>query len=61
MRILDRALALVQDYAVGWSWGTIWRGRRRMRVSLSSRRTTADDVDRAAAERALQVGAGQPV
>jgi hypothetical protein len=33
-----------------------------MRVSVSSWRTTADDVDRAvaAAERALHVGAGQP-
>jgi hypothetical protein len=42
---------------------TIWRGRRCMRVSVSSWRTTSGDVDRAvaAAERALQVGAGQPV
>jgi hypothetical protein len=34
-----------------------------MRVSVSSWRTTSGDVDRAvaAAERALQVGAGQPV
>jgi hypothetical protein len=38
--------------------GTTWQGRRCMRVSVSSWRTTADDVDRAvaAAERALQPG-----
>jgi hypothetical protein len=36
--------------------GTTWRGMRCMRVSVSSWRTTASDVDRAvaAAERALE-------
>jgi hypothetical protein len=42
--------------------GTTWRGSRCMRVSVSSWRTTTDDVNRAviAAERALGVGASQP-
>jgi hypothetical protein len=26
--------------------GTVWRGRAAMRISVSSWRTTADDVDR---------------
>jgi hypothetical protein len=41
--------------------GTTWRGRRCMRVSVFSWRTTLKDVDRAvsAAARALKVGADQ--
>jgi glutamate/tyrosine decarboxylase-like PLP-dependent enzyme len=43
--------------------GTTWRGRRCMRVSVSSWRTTTNDVDRAvaAAEQALQVGAEERI
>jgi hypothetical protein len=38
--------------------GTTWRGRRCMRVSVSSWRTTAEDIDRAVAatKRVLEVG-----
>jgi glutamate/tyrosine decarboxylase-like PLP-dependent enzyme len=39
-------VAGVQDAGVCWMGGTAWRGRAAMRISVSSWRTTADDVDR---------------
>jgi glutamate/tyrosine decarboxylase-like PLP-dependent enzyme len=55
----DEVMAAINATGEAFFTGTTWRGRRCMRVSVSSWRTTADDVDRAvaAAERALQTGA----
>jgi glutamate/tyrosine decarboxylase-like PLP-dependent enzyme len=36
----------VQDAGVCWMSGTTWRGQAAMRISVSSWRTTTDDVDR---------------
>jgi glutamate/tyrosine decarboxylase-like PLP-dependent enzyme len=44
--VTARVLAGVQDAGVCWMGGTVWRGRAAMRISVSSWRTTADDVDR---------------
>ena len=51
----DEVMAAINATGEAFFTGTTWRGRRCMRVSVSSWRTTADDVDRAvaAAERAL--------
>ncbi|GAB2998545.1 aminotransferase class V-fold PLP-dependent enzyme [Amycolatopsis acidiphila] len=43
-----RVLAAVQRSGVCWMGGTRWHGREYMRISVSSWRTTAGDVDRAA-------------
>ncbi|HEX5963058.1 MAG TPA: pyridoxal-dependent decarboxylase, partial [Gemmatimonadales bacterium] len=58
----DEVIAAINASGEAFFTGTTWRGRRCMRVSVSSWRTTADDVDRAvaAAQRALHVGADQP-
>jgi glutamate/tyrosine decarboxylase-like PLP-dependent enzyme len=58
-RRTDEVMAAINATGEAFFTGTTWRGRRCMRVSVSSWRTTADDVDRAvaAAERALQTGA----
>ncbi len=60
-RRTDEVMEAINATGEAFFTGTTWRGRRCMRVSVSSWRTTADDVDRAvaAAERALQVGAEQ--
>ena len=52
----DAVMAAINATGEAFFTGTIWRGKRCMRVSVSSWRTTADDVDRAvaAAERVLQ-------
>ncbi|MGE0439567.1 MAG: aspartate aminotransferase family protein [Gemmatimonadales bacterium] len=42
----DRVVALVQDSGECWCGGTTWRGRRAMRISVSSWATTEADVDR---------------
>ncbi|MEA2293435.1 MAG: hypothetical protein QOE86_1074 [Solirubrobacteraceae bacterium] len=42
------AEAIVRD-GTCWVGGTVWQGRAAIRVSISSWRTTADDVDRSAA------------
>jgi glutamate/tyrosine decarboxylase-like PLP-dependent enzyme len=62
-RRTDEVMASINASGEAFFTGTTWKGRRCMRVSVSSWRTTSGDVDRAvaAAERALQVGAGQPV
>ena len=51
----DDVMAAINATGEAFFTGTTWRGKRCMRVSVSSWRTTADDVDRAvaAAERAL--------
>jgi glutamate/tyrosine decarboxylase-like PLP-dependent enzyme len=61
-RKTDEVMAAINATGEAFFTGTTWRGRRCMRVSVSSWRTTADDVDRAvaAAERTLAVGASQP-
>jgi glutamate/tyrosine decarboxylase-like PLP-dependent enzyme len=53
----DEVMAAINATGEAFFTGTTWKGRRCMRVSVSSWRTTADDVDRAlaAAERALQL------
>ena len=60
-RRTDDVMAAINATGEAFFTGTTWRGSRCMRVSVSSWRTTTDDVDRAvaAAERALQVGAEQ--
>ncbi|HEX6615293.1 MAG TPA: pyridoxal-dependent decarboxylase [Gemmatimonadales bacterium] len=56
-RRTDEVMAAINATGEAFFTGTTWRGMRCMRVSVSSWRTTADDVDRAvaAAERALAV------
>jgi glutamate/tyrosine decarboxylase-like PLP-dependent enzyme len=51
----DQVMAAINATGEAFFTGTTWRGRRCMRVSVSSWRTTEEDVDRAvaAAERAL--------
>ena len=44
--LTQRVIAGVQDAGVCWMSGTTWRGRAAMRISVSSWRTTAEDVDR---------------
>jgi glutamate/tyrosine decarboxylase-like PLP-dependent enzyme len=60
-RRTDEVIAAINATGEAFFTGTTWRGRRCMRVSVSSWRTTDDDVDRAvaAAAQALQVEAGQ--
>ncbi len=60
-RRTDEVMAAINASGEAFFTGTTWRGRRCMRVSVSSWRTTVDDVDRAvaAAERALEVGVEQ--
>jgi glutamate/tyrosine decarboxylase-like PLP-dependent enzyme len=45
----DDVIARVQAEGTAWLGGTTWRGRRAMRISVSSWRTTESDVDRAVA------------
>jgi glutamate/tyrosine decarboxylase-like PLP-dependent enzyme len=51
----NAVLERVQESGEAWMGGTRWEGRAAIRVSVSSWRTTADDIDRtlAAFERAL--------
>jgi glutamate/tyrosine decarboxylase-like PLP-dependent enzyme len=44
-----RVIAGVQDDGTCWCGGTVWQGRAAMRISVSSWRTTDDDVDRSLA------------
>lgn len=55
-RRTDEVMAAINATGEAFFSGTTWRGRRCMRVSVSSWRTTDSDVDRAvaAAERALR-------
>ena len=54
----DAVIAAINASGEAFFTGTTWRGRRCMRVSVSSWRTTASDVERAvrAAEHALSAG-----
>ena len=45
----DRVIAAVQASGECWMGATTWHGRRLMRISVSSWRTTDDDVDRSVA------------
>ena len=56
-RRTDEVMAAINASGEAFFTGTTWRGRRCMRVSVSSWRTTEDDVDRAvaAAEGALRL------
>jgi glutamate/tyrosine decarboxylase-like PLP-dependent enzyme len=45
----DAFVAAVQAGGEAWLGGTVWDGRRAVRLSVSSWRTTEDDVERAAA------------
>ena len=47
--VTPEVIARVQASAECWVGGTRWRGEPAMRISISSWRTTAEDVDRAAA------------
>jgi glutamate/tyrosine decarboxylase-like PLP-dependent enzyme len=60
-RRTDAVIAAINVSGEAFFTGTTWRGRRCMRVSVSSWRTTGEDVDRAvaAAEQALQAEAYQ--
>jgi glutamate/tyrosine decarboxylase-like PLP-dependent enzyme len=51
----NAVLERVQESGEAWMGGTMWEGRAAIRVSVSSWRTSADDIDRtiAAFERAL--------
>jgi len=54
-RRTDEVMAAINATGEAFFTGTTWRGQRCMRVSVSSWRTTAEDVDRAvaAAEQSL--------
>ncbi len=55
-RRTDQVMAAINGTGEAFFTGTTWRGERCMRVSVSSWRTTADDVDRAVAAAALSAG-----
>jgi hypothetical protein len=40
----DRVIAKVQQDGTCWCGGTVWKGRKAMRISVSSWATTEDDV-----------------
>jgi glutamate/tyrosine decarboxylase-like PLP-dependent enzyme len=45
----ERVIAKVQQDGVCWCGGTVWKGRKAMRISVSSWATTEDDVDKSVA------------
>jgi glutamate/tyrosine decarboxylase-like PLP-dependent enzyme len=45
----DAVIAAVQRDGTCWMGGTVWKGRRYMRISVSNYSTAADDVDRSVA------------
>jgi glutamate/tyrosine decarboxylase-like PLP-dependent enzyme len=47
--VTDSVVAAVQRSGECWMGSTTWRGRRYMRISVSSWRTTEEDVDRSVA------------
>jgi glutamate/tyrosine decarboxylase-like PLP-dependent enzyme len=57
-RRTDEVMAAINETGEAYFTGTTWRGMRCMRVSVSSWRTTAGDVDRAVAAAARVLGAG---
>lgn len=40
----ERVIAKVQQDGICWCGGTVWKGRKAMRISVSSWATTEDDV-----------------
>jgi hypothetical protein len=42
--ITDAVIAGVQAEGTMWAGGTLWHGRKAMRISVSDAATTADDV-----------------
>jgi aromatic-L-amino-acid decarboxylase len=44
--VTDQVIAKVQSLGVCWCGGTVWKGRKAMRISVSSWATTEEDVDR---------------
>ena len=42
----NRVIAAIQSDGTCWCGGTVWQGRTAMRISVSSWRTTEDDVER---------------
>jgi glutamate/tyrosine decarboxylase-like PLP-dependent enzyme len=55
-RRTDAVMAAINATGEAFFTGTTWRGKRCMRVSVSSWRTSADDVDRAVAAAARALG-----
>jgi hypothetical protein len=55
----DAVVAAVQESGEAWMGGTVWDGRRAIRVSVSNWQTSEDDVARtlAAVASARSVGA----
>ena len=47
--ITDRVIAGVQEDGTCWLGGTVWRGRRAMRLSVSNWSTTESDIERSVA------------
>jgi hypothetical protein len=47
--LTDRVVDAVQRSGTCWMGATTWQGRRLMRISVSSWRTTDHDVDRSVA------------
>jgi glutamate/tyrosine decarboxylase-like PLP-dependent enzyme len=45
----DHVIAKVQQDGTCWMGGTVWRGRRYMRIAVSNWSTTEADVDRSVA------------
>jgi glutamate/tyrosine decarboxylase-like PLP-dependent enzyme len=45
----DRVIAAIQESGEAWLGGTVWDGRRAIRVSVSNWQTSEDDVERAVA------------
>jgi glutamate/tyrosine decarboxylase-like PLP-dependent enzyme len=43
--VTERVIKAIQDDGICWCGGTIWHGRRAMRISLSSWATTEADID----------------
>ncbi len=48
MAFRDRFQRAIQDDGTCWIGGTVWRGEPALRISVSSWRTTAHDIDRSA-------------
>jgi glutamate/tyrosine decarboxylase-like PLP-dependent enzyme len=55
----DEVVRRVQDSGEAWLSGTVWDGRRAIRISVSNWQTSDDDVDRAVAAFRAAVYAGQ--
>jgi glutamate/tyrosine decarboxylase-like PLP-dependent enzyme len=42
----EKVVAAVQEDGTCWAGGSVWQGRRAMRISVSSWATTAEDVEK---------------